>query len=37
MTVELSHKIATEIEITVRKRFGERSHVIVHVEPFRND
>lgn len=37
MTVELSHKIATEIEINIRKRFGERSHVIVHVEPFRND
>jgi cation diffusion facilitator family transporter len=37
MTVELSHQIATEIEITIRKRFGERTHVIVHVEPFRND
>lgn len=37
MTVELSHEIATEIEIEVRKRFGERSHVIVHVEPFKKD
>jgi cation diffusion facilitator family transporter len=37
MTVELSHQIATEIEIAVRKRFGERTHVIVHIEPFRND
>ncbi len=35
MTVEISHQIATEIEITVRKRFGERTHVIVHIEPFR--
>lgn len=37
MTVEISHQIATEIEKTVRKRFGERTNVIVHVEPFRND
>jgi len=37
MTVELSHEIATEIEITVRKRFGERTHIIVHVEPYRTD
>ncbi len=37
MTVELSHQIATEIEITVRKRFGERTHIIVHVEPYRAD
>ena len=35
MTVELSHQIATEIEITIRKRCGERTHVIVHIEPFR--
>lgn len=35
MSVELSHHIATEIEITIRKRFGERIHVIVHIEPFR--
>jgi len=37
MTVEISHQIATEIEINVRKRFGERTHVIVHVEPFKYD
>lgn len=36
MTVELSHQIATEIELTIRKRFGERTHVIVHIEPFQN-
>jgi cation diffusion facilitator family transporter len=34
MTVEVSHQIATEIEITIRQRFGERAHLIVHVEPF---
>lgn len=34
MSVELSHQIATEIEITLRKKFGERTHIIVHVEPF---
>ncbi|KAF5060902.1 putative cation efflux system protein [anaerobic digester metagenome] len=37
MTVEASHQIATEIEITIRQRFGERAHVIVHVEPYRNN
>jgi cation diffusion facilitator family transporter len=35
MSVELSHQIATGIEITIRKRFGERTHIIVHIEPFR--
>jgi cation diffusion facilitator family transporter len=35
MTVELSHEITTVIESEVRNRFGERAHVIVHVEPFR--
>lgn len=35
MTVEFSHQIATEIEISLRKKFGERTHVIVHVEPYR--
>jgi cation diffusion facilitator family transporter len=34
MSVEISHQIATEIEITLRKRFGERIHVIVHIEPY---
>jgi divalent metal cation (Fe/Co/Zn/Cd) transporter len=34
MTVEVSHQIATEVEIAIRKRFGERTHVIVHIEPF---
>lgn len=34
MSVELSHQIATDIEIAIRKRFGERTHVIVHIEPF---
>jgi cation diffusion facilitator family transporter len=34
MTVEVSHDIATEIEIAIRKRFGESTHVIVHIEPY---
>jgi cation diffusion facilitator family transporter len=34
MSVEISHQIATEIEITLRKKFGERTHVIVHIEPY---
>jgi cation diffusion facilitator family transporter len=34
MTVEISHQIATEIEIAIRKKFGDGTHVIVHVEPF---
>jgi cation diffusion facilitator family transporter len=36
MTVELSHQIASEIEITVRENFGKRTHVIVHIEPYLN-
>ncbi len=36
LTVEVSHQIATEIEITIRQRFGERTHIIVHVEPSKN-
>lgn len=35
MTVEVSHEIATEIEIAIRKKFGEHTHVIVHIEPFK--
>lgn len=34
LTVEISHQIATEIEKSIRSRFGERSHIIVHIEPF---
>lgn len=37
MTVEISHQIATEIEITIRERFGERTHVIVHIEPYSDE
>lgn len=35
LTVEISHQIATETEKRIRKRFGDRTHVIVHVEPFK--
>lgn len=35
MTVEISHQIATDIEVSIRKKFGEGTHVIVHVEPFK--
>lgn len=34
LTVEVSHQIATEIETTIREKFGNRAHVIVHVEPY---
>lgn len=37
LTVEASHQIATEIEIAIRLKFGERTHAIVHVEPFNTD
>jgi cation diffusion facilitator family transporter len=37
LTVEVSHQITTEIELTIRLRYGKRTHVIVHVEPYRND
>ena len=34
LTVESSHQIATEIEILMRKKFGNRSHIGIHVEPY---
>lgn len=34
LSVEISHQIATEIESGIRKKYGEGSHIIVHVEPF---
>ncbi len=37
LTVEISHEIASEIETTIRQRFGEHAFVIVHVEPNRNE
>lgn len=33
MTVEIAHQIATEIENTLRYRFGKKTHVIIHIEP----
>lgn len=37
LTVEVSHQIATKIEVAIRLKFGERTHAIVHVEPFNSD
>ncbi len=34
LTVEESHHIATELENALRKRYGEQTHVGVHIEPF---
>ena len=33
MTVRASHAVAQGVEDRIRARFGDRSHVIVHVEP----
>lgn len=34
MTVESSHEIATEIEEKIKNRFGHRSHIGIHIEPY---
>jgi cation diffusion facilitator family transporter len=34
LTVEASHQIATEIEKSMRDKFGNQSHVGIHVEPY---
>lgn len=34
LTVESSHQIASSIERSVRSRFGNLAHVIVHIEPY---
>jgi cation diffusion facilitator family transporter len=34
LTVESSHQIATEIEKTIREKFGNQSHIGIHIEPF---
>ncbi|HOJ64206.1 MAG TPA: cation diffusion facilitator family transporter [Spirochaetota bacterium] len=34
MTVESSHNIATKIETNIREKYGENTHVAVHIEPF---
>jgi len=34
LTVEVSHNIATEIEIQLKREFGENSHIGIHIEPF---
>ncbi len=34
LTVEASHEIATAIEVALRRRYGNQTHVGVHIEPF---
>lgn len=34
LTVESSHQIATEIEKSMRDKFGNQSHIGIHIEPF---
>jgi cation diffusion facilitator family transporter len=34
LTVEVSHNIATEIENKLKRKFGENSHIGIHIEPF---
>lgn len=34
LTLEEAHEKATEVERRFRDRFGEQSHIIVHMEPF---
>lgn len=34
MSVESSHEIATEIEEKIKERFGRRSHIGIHIEPY---
>jgi len=34
LTVESSHQIATNIENSIRKKFGVQSHIGIHMEPY---
>ncbi len=34
LSVEASHEIATQIENALRKKYGQQTHVGVHIEPF---
>lgn len=34
LTVESSHQIATEIEESLRDKFGNQSHIGIHIEPY---
>jgi len=36
LTVESSHQIATEIEKSMRDKFGNKSHIGIHIEPYYN-
>lgn len=35
LSVKLSHQIATEIENSIRDRFGDQSHIGIHIEPYK--
>ena len=34
LTVESSHQIASQIEKSLRERFGDQSHIGIHIEPY---
>lgn len=34
LSVELSHQIATEIEKSLREKYGYQSHIGIHIEPY---
>lgn len=34
LSVEASHEIATAVELVLRRRFGNQTHVGVHIEPY---
>lgn len=34
LTVESSHQIATDIEDSIRDKFGSQSHIGIHIEPY---
>jgi divalent metal cation (Fe/Co/Zn/Cd) transporter len=36
MSVKHAHKIATRVEEQVRNRYGEKTNIVVHVEPCEN-
>lgn len=35
LSVELSHDIATEIENSIKEKYGNHSHIGIHVEPYK--
>ena len=37
MTVERAHELTKEIEARLRKRFGHATHIVLHVEPIKEE